>query len=378
MAAEGNTYSAYLPKAIYYDNQYYLLDDGNNTNLTDYYASYTMGNSGDEVRDINYTLDESVTAFWEGEEMSYVGHSFFNNRTDLTTASSGKAVTPYSGTSNGIRTNTTIPQGVYDISIAVNCWGDAETSYSFQYSTDNSTWADIKTVTFASTSNETQVVVNLVLPDDSYLRLMSSGTTPRHSIDYILAKKVTEDAITITDCGYSSYVTTYALNFSGVEGLTAYKATAKDVDKVMLEKVTEVPAETPIIVKGTAGATYNIPVGTCTTELTGNLFQGSTTTGYTVADGETVYALRASTGMMHPVNAGVTIPAKKAYLKLPAEINAKALSFGFIGEEEATAITTATADTLEKASKLYNAAGQQVDKNYKGMVIDENGNKYIK
>ena len=187
------------------------------------------------------------------------------------------------------------------------------------------------------------------------------------------------ESITITASGYASYVTTNALDFSKVEGLTAYQAVSKDDEKVMLEKVTEVPAETPIIVKGTAGETYNIPVGTCNTELTGNILNGSSTTGYTVEDGETVYALRASTGMMHPVNAGVTIPAKKAYLKLSGVNNAKALTFCFVEEEEeATAIATATADPQEKAVKFFNAAGQQVSKNYNGMVIDENGNKYIK
>ena len=120
-------------------------------------------------------------------------------------------------------------------------------------------------------------------------------------------------------------------------------------------------------------------MGTCSTELTGNILNGSSTTGYTVEDGDAVYALRASTGMMHPVNVGVTIPAKKAYLKLQGGNNAKALTFCFAEEEEeATAIATATADTQEKAAKFFNAAGQQVSKNYNGMVIDENGNKYIK
>ncbi len=185
---ESAGFATYVPKAIFYGGQYYVLDDAG---LTNYQASFTMSTS-DAVEEVNYTLDESVVAFWEGENMSTVGHSAFNNRTDLEEASNGGAITPYSGTTNGIKTTSTIGKGVYNITIAVNRWADVATNYTLQYSTDNESWNDVEVVSFSSTSNAAYVADNIIIPSNSYLRLMSSASTPRHSIDYVLVEKLAD------------------------------------------------------------------------------------------------------------------------------------------------------------------------------------------
>ncbi len=189
----------------------------------------------------------------------------------------------------------------------------------------------------------------------------------------------TED-IAINSTGVSSYVTTYALDFSDVEGLTAMIAEDETEEQIILRKVTEVPAGTAIIVRGTPDQTYTVPAGSCT-ELEGNLLQGSVTEGFDVSTATMpVYALKNSDGEFHHVASTVVIPAKKAYLISQFDNAASAKGFKVLGEEgeEATAVSAVSAAEGEKSAKLYNAAGQLVGAAYKGLVIDENGNKYVR
>lgn len=189
------------------------------------------------------------------------------------------------------------------------------------------------------------------------------------------------EQITIPDNvkGFGTYVTTNALDFSGVEGLEAYIAEGENSSKVYVTKVDEVPAGTPIIVKGTSGVTYSVPVGTCTTEFTTNMLHGSATETHTVTLGEVVYAFNKTSGNLNLVNTGVVIPAKKAYFLSMFDGNDsnQAKEIAFFGEEE-TAVSSVNADVQKADARLFNAAGQQVTGAYKGLVIDENGNKYIK
>lgn len=66
-------------------------------------------------------------------------------------------------------------------------------------------------------------------------------------------------AITITAARAASFSTTFPLDFTGVEGITAYAATLKTDKYVHLEAVTTVPAGEGIIVKGAEG-TYDVPI----------------------------------------------------------------------------------------------------------------------
>jgi hypothetical protein len=211
----------------------------------------------------------------------------------------------------------------------------------------------------------------------------TSGTKTNQSadIDYIYITRTGEahEQITINEIGVSSYVTTYPLDFSNLTELKALIATSETEDQIVMTKVTEVPANTPIIVRGPAG-TYDIPVGTCTALSSTNLLKGSATESINAGDEEgTVYALKKSDGEFHKVAATVTIPAKIAYFVSTATTaGAKEIkSYTIFGEEE-TAVSSVNADTEKANVRLFNVAGQQVGAGYKGLVIDENGNKYIK
>lgn len=186
---------------------------------------------------------------------------------------------------------------------------------------------------------------------------------------------VSTEAITTNSFGNASHVAVKALDFSGVEGLKAYVATAADGAGITLAEVTAVPAGTAFVVQATEKAvqTYYIPTTTDNVTLNAtNVFEGSATASTTTQSGYTYYALSKSKGMFAKVKAGVTIPAGKAFVKIDNTLNAKeTLMFFFDGET--TGIVDAEAAEAKqngvrkqfingqliiiKGDKQYNAAG---------------------
>ena len=83
------------------------------------------------------------------------------------------------------------------------------------------------------------------------------------------------------------------------------------------------------------------------------------------------------------VSSDVTVPAGKAYLYNPQAQakprRAKALKITFADGSEATGIESVIAGAEAKApAVLYNLSGQQVSKDYKGVVVGSDGKKYVK
>ena len=83
-------------------------------------------------------------------------------------------------------------------------------------------------------------------------------------------------------------------------------------------------------------------------------------------------------GFYH-VNTSITVPAGKAYLYAPKANGAKYLNIVFADGEEATGIGSVLAGAEAKTPTVfYNLAGQVVGKEYKGIVIGNDGKKYVK
>ena len=70
---------------------------------------------------------------------------------------------------------------------------------------------------------------------------------------------VETEKITLTK-KYNTYVPAKALDFSSVEGLTAYYVTAVTATEATLTPATTVAAGEGIILEGTAGTEYDVPV----------------------------------------------------------------------------------------------------------------------
>ena len=180
--------------------------------------------------------------------------------------------------------------------------------------------------------------------------------------------------VTIGSAGFATLFTPAALDFSGVAGLTAYTA-AKEGDVVRLTKVDNVPANTGVVLEGTAG-TYSIPaIATSSTakgELTGNATEA---TAWDAESGITYYVLAsASKGSgveFRPVETG-EIAAGKAFLKVAGGKLVHAFNVVF-GDE--TGISEVVRDG-EKESAIFDLSGRRVAKPAKGLYI-VNGKKIL-
>lgn len=172
-----------------------------------------------------------------------------------------------------------------------------------------------------------------------------------------------------------TYVTPEIMDFSKVSGLKAYVATAADGDGVTMTKVVApVPADTPLLLMGTTGTEYNVPiVGSATTPATNLLKKGD---GTTVFDGNTYDYLLYSDGKFYQIGSG-TIATNKAYLHLDAN-PAGARSLDIFINDETMGIDAALMNNgrMNHDGVVYDLQGRRVSPLRKGLYI-VNGKKMI-
>ena len=197
--------------------------------------------------------------------------------------------------------------------------------------------------------------------------LVSDGRYDYIETGSLISIKENVENITIPSEGFTTYVTSSALDFSSQNGaFKAYVASSVNDAKtsVATTEVTKVPAGTALLLKGAAGS-YDVEIAESADAVT-NLLKASN--GGVKGDNSTVFAYSKSAGKFKKVAQDVVIPAGKAYLKLEAEANPDAIDIDF---EQATGIY-GIADKVDneapvkviKKGKLYignyNVAGQQV------------------
>lgn len=175
------------------------------------------------------------------------------------------------------------------------------------------------------------------------------------------------------DKEYVSIASAYPLNCASLPtGLKAYQVLESGVTGsavTMTEVTTAVPAGTGLILAGTAGTTYSIPVAASGTALSSNKLVGVTTD--TAIGGDAVYHYILYNGQFCRAYSG-TLSAGKAYLQLdaaPARENLDIVIDGF-----STGIKNIKVG--EEDSVYYNLQGQRVLYPTKGLYI-VNGKKVI-
>ena len=377
---EGDEYSdatktLYYPVCIKDGSDYYVVDKNGSAP----YFGYTLS-AAENTKTINYTLDTDVVYYAEAEDIAsqmyasnWLGN--YSSKGNSKILQANKAGTSFIKTAM----NTT-SDGVYKITIAS---GDrSNRSYSRTWwlidGEDNTT----KLKDYDITNNQfmTDEITALIPSGNEIYYLLdntggSSALNDNYAVDYIIVRKSSVSA-TITSAGWATLYTPYALDFSSVDGLTAYTATCSD-NTVTLTPVDNVPANTGVILKGAAN-TYSIPVVASSSTDQGHL-KGSATeaTAYDAFDGYTLYVLttidEGANVQFNPVNAG-SIAAGKAYLKISGGASyARALRVVFdditgVANVEAAAEAKAKDCKFIENGKLvivkngqkYNAAGQQV------------------
>ena len=179
---------------------------------------------------------------------------------------------------------------------------------------------------------------------------------------------------------WTTLTSAYNLDFSSVEGLTAYTAKYnKDNDAVALTPVKKVKAHTGLILKGEAGKTYTLPILASNEEgldeATGNqlvncvdaIWSTGRDNDYFLHDGEFVKSK----------NNGWALPGK-SYLYISGGRTNKSESspLRVYIDNTATAINGITNNPVVKDEAYYNLQGVKVQRPQHGVFI-HNGKKVV-
>ena len=178
---------------------------------------------------------------------------------------------------------------------------------------------------------------------------------------------------------WTTLTSAYNLDFSGVEGLTAYAAKYNEAsDAVALTPVKKVKAHTGLILKGEAGKTYIVPILASNEEgldeATDNqlvdcvdaLWSTGRDVDYFLHDG----------GFVKSINNGWVLPGK-SYLYIDGgRNNASARPLLFYVDNTSTAIDGITNNPVVKDDAYYNLQGVKVQRPQHGVFI-HNGKKIV-
>ena len=172
--------------------------------------------------------------------------------------------------------------------------------------------------------------------------------------------------------GWSTLYCTACLDFAKVDGLDAYVVSDVSASTVTLSaSIPQVPAGTPVILKGTPNTAYTVPVFDNNYDFGTNKLLVS---DGTVIGGDGIYALAEKNSVVgfYKVAADVTIPAGKCYLNTSTSAPEY---LGFGGDGNTTGIKAIDNGQLT-IDNVYNLNGQRVAQPTKGLYI-VNGKKVI-
>lgn len=192
-------------------------------------------------------------------------------------------------------------------------------------------------------------------------------------VEYADENKVS--SVTIGDAGFATHASKFAVDYSNrTDGLEAYSikydSSSKELTYTKIDGVVE--AGKAVILKGKGNYILEASSETATV----------TETGLKASDGsimgaDNIYCLANKNNVVgfYRVATGVAIPANKAYLEINASTSAKYYSIGIGGNT--TGIQAIQQNSVKADGIMYSLSGQQVGKDYKGIVIC-NGKKMIK
>lgn len=192
--------------------------------------------------------------------------------------------------------------------------------------------------------------------------------------------------IAMTDA-YATYCSTADLDFSDQNDLSAYVVSSYDEDEstILLQKVTQVPAGTGLILVGTPGESYKITLTEDAPTIDDNLLIGlNASKTVNPIDGDNrnyILARTAKSGIgFYKLTGSGTMSEGKSYLQLPVSLKAATKAFIFIDDMLSGTETTTIKKVkiMEDDSAYYSLTGQKVSNSqHKGIYVS-NGKKINK
>ena len=209
--------------------------------------------------------------------------------------------------------------------------------------------------------------------------------------------KGSDEPVTIAAGGRLAYVNTYDLDFSGVEGLTAYTVTGFGEKIMWLTEIQIASAGTPLLLKGTPNQKYEVPSASSQKSYYANMLRGSATEALPVkaVDGDYITLVLSKTaGQYGALSSDVAaFPKGTSYLPVLAAYNVKTAAARGVGnglsEFTSEVISMSVVDGDGDATGIsriaseagndtwYNLKGQRIDTPTKKGLYIKNGKKVI-
>lgn len=188
--------------------------------------------------------------------------------------------------------------------------------------------------------------------------MMVGGTNSAWADGETVQVTITSEAEVATYCNCDGK----ALDFSSVEGLTAYIVSSIDY-VINLQAVKKIPAGTGVVVAGEP-KTYNVPVIASAAPVVGNLLIG-VTSNHSADEGDYVLAYISSVGGFFPAEDDLEIPAGKAYLHIGGSDARSFLPLNY----ETTGIGALLMNNEKVKKEIFSLSGQRVSQPKKGLYI---------
>ena len=192
----------------------------------------------------------------------------------------------------------------------------------------------------------------------------------------------TED-VTITSAGMATYASDHALDFSGVEGLKAYKAKVVNGNSITFTSVEQVPNGEGVLLKATTELTENttfaVPVATESVAAwaadDNDFVRGTGGNVPSEDNGIYNYILNNGTSGLGFYKAnGKKVASNRAYLSTSTAPSSSAMAMSF--DNAATGIRSIDNGQWTMDNEFYNLNGQRVAQPTRGLYI-VNGKKVV-
>ena len=315
---------------------YYINQSMDNITLGEIKAEATWANNEKTAIKIN-----TDTKFVYTDENGQYGIAVVLIEDGMTGSGSGWAQSNYlSGDSDYAESNPfwynagSKVTGVEFNHVAVGAW-------DVEYGADGSVKSSFAAGEVLRYSREIDITSKSIIQDKSMLKVAvllidrSTGAIVNASQTAIGSPTetiVTSVPIAIPAGGKLAMVSEYDLDFTSLEsqGVKAYICTGYEIatKKLWMTRVNDVPANTPILVKGNAG-NYSVPVGSSMIYYPQNFLLGNAISDATVdkTAGFINYGVSQSSGNIGPLPATTeTFGKGKAYFHVPASVASKVAS----------------------------------------------------
>ena len=368
----------YADNEVYYEDDaaitvpytHYLLNNGTlyaaSSTSSEYRKTFTPDADNYEVT-ISYSSSMTNTVFFsEGEDIEGASTYTSNN---VPIRASQAAVGTHSG---NLTLVSDLPAGSYRLLVGTFRTGSSNQTSTFTIG-DN-----VLSYTTTGANLNEKLLDEFTITEASDVVWNGGGY-----LDYIAIIQTAARA-TLDSKGFATFACGYPLDLTAdglPTGLTAYKAAISGTRVIFTELDQTVPANTGVLLRGTANESYNIPLVASGTTVTENAFLVNTTGSTFEADMNFNYfAMKKNNyplifALFDP--SVLAIPATKAFLKISKE-NGSRLTCVFANDDETiTGVQTVTQEGQPKG-QAYNLQGQRVEQLRSGCLYIVDGKKIIK